>query len=223
MTDDGCRFCTQYTLRTRPCVWASWGEKYGQSSDMIAETRSLYIIAGLGALTEGYLLLLPKVHYLSIGSLTQTELAELVAVKEVVARYIRQFYGPAVFFEHGSSSINRAGGCTDHAHLHVCPSDSDFRPYLRSTFREQKISGLEELGQYAKADIPYLFYENAHGDKYVYALDEYIPSQFLRKVWAKCVGKPGQWNWSEFIGEENIARTISRMRDALAIDQIDLP
>lgn len=214
-TDGSCRFCAQYTLRTQANVWGSaWGEEYGQSSDVIVETGSLLVIAGLGALAEGYVLLLPKDHYLSIGALPQEQMSEFVRLKDAIGSLIRRLYGQVVFFEHGMSSSNRAGGCTDHAHLHACPCDIDFRLYLRRNFSEQQINDLGELSEVAQADIPYLFYEDVTGNKYVYPLSEHIPSQYLRKVWAQCVGKPQEWNWAVFIGEENVARTINRLRDA---------
>jgi diadenosine tetraphosphate (Ap4A) HIT family hydrolase len=192
-----------------------WGERFGQSSDVIMEAEALLVVAGLGALTEGYVLLLPKAHYLSIGKLPQDEMSELVRVKDAVGSLIKRLYGQVVFFEHGMSSSNRGGGCTEHAHLHVCPCSTDFRPYLRCNFPERQISHLSELSEIAQADIPYLFYENVTGAKFVYPLSEHIPSQYLRKVWAQCVGKPQEWNWAEHIGEDNIARTIQRLRDAL--------
>lgn len=214
--DELCTFCAQYVLGTKANSWSLWGERHGQSSDILWETETLLLIAGLGALTEGYVLLLPKAHYLSIGSMPQEELAEFVSVQACVRSLLKCTYGEIIFFEHGMSSRNRAGGCVEHAHLHGCPSTADFRPFLRQHLEERPIHGFGDLRVLAQEDMPYLFYEDQAGSRFVYPVTEFLPSQFFRKLWAVSVGKAAEWDWAASMGEENVARTIERLRAVLS-------
>lgn len=215
VVDDSCIFCSQFVLRTCPSIWAKRGKKCAQSSDLLMENDSCLVVAGLGALAEGYVILFPKSHYFSIGALPQEQLSEFAKLKNYIGTLLKQLYGNVIFFEHGESSSNRAGKSIVHAHLHACPCDADFRPHLQHRFSEKQISVLSDLRNYGDADIPYLFYENVFEEKFVYTILEHLPSQYLRRLWAQVVGKPRQWNWREHIGEKNVARTISRIRDAL--------
>lgn len=216
VVDDSCILCTQFVLHTRPSIWAKQGKKYAQSSDLLAETDSCLVVAGLGALAEGYVILLPKSHYLSIGALPQEQMSEFVELKNHIGMLLKRLYGDIIFFEHGESSSNRAGKSVVHAHLHACPCNADFRLHLQHRFSEKQISALSDLRDYGTADIPYLFYENVLGEKFVYVVSEHLPSQYLRRLWAQEVGRPRQWNWRVHTGEKNVARTISRIQDALS-------
>jgi hypothetical protein len=133
----------------------------------------------------------------------------------MVGLLIKRLYGHSTFFEHGTSAANPAGASTDHAHMHLIPCDTDFRPRLRRSFEEVQIGSLEELNVLAQSGTPYLFYENAAGEMHVYPLSQPIPSQYLRRVWAESVGKPQEWDWREFVGEENVACTIKNLRSTL--------
>ncbi len=214
-TSAKCTFCAQYVLHTRANVWSRFGEKYGQSSDIILETSNCLAVAGLGALTEGYVLIFPKDHYLSIGAIPHEQISEITRLKEVIGTMIEHLYGQVVFFEHGMSTRGYSGGCIDHAHIHSIPCRTNFRPYFQPDFPETQINDLHELSRFAEADTSYMFYENVSKDKFVYTSTEQIPSQYFRRLWAHCVGRPEEWDWGMFIGERNIARTISRMRQYL--------
>jgi diadenosine tetraphosphate (Ap4A) HIT family hydrolase len=212
--NNACTFCAQYVLHTEPYFWSRWGKNYDQSSDVIVESNSLVVVAGLGALVEGYVLILPKIHYLSIGAIPPSEMAELMKVKDKVRSLIGQLYGPVTLFEHGTSPSHQAGGCINHAHLHVFPCNADFRPHL-GIHVEHRLSAIDELSEFASASIPYLYYENADGDMFAYEVSEHLPSQYLRRIWAKSIGKPQEWDWAVFVGEEQVAKTIAQLRSAL--------
>ncbi len=220
-TSEKCTFCAQYVLHTQANVWSKIGNKYGQTSDIILETNNCLAIAGFGALTEGYVLILPKVHYLSIGALPHEYLSEVTELKETIGTMIVDLYGQVTFFEHGMSSCSFSGGCIAHAHIHAIPCISDFRPHLQLDFPEIQINDLSELSKFAEANISYIFYENVSKDKFVYIATETTPSQYLRKLWANFARKPEEWNWGIFVGKENVARTIERMRKYLT-DQVNI-
>ncbi|AFY38379.1 histidine triad (HIT) protein [[Leptolyngbya] sp. PCC 7376] len=214
-TSHKCTFCAQYVLHTHAIAWSKIGQEYGQFSDVILETDNCLAIAGFGALTEGYVLIIPKDHYLSVGGLPKKLMSEFIAVKQIIGDSIKKIYGQVAFFEHGMSTCSLSGGCIDHAHIHAIPCKTDFRAHLQIDFPEIQISDIFELSKFSNANISYIFYENIFEEKFVYVATETIKSQYIRRLWAGSIGKPKEWNWGIFIGEKNIARTIEKIRHDL--------
>lgn len=212
-----CTFCESYVHHTIPSFWSKYGQKYGQSTGIILEENYFLALTGLGALTEGYVLIIPKGHYISIGAIPENQFQALTDFCNRVRTIIEQVFGPVVIFEHGMSHCHSAGGCIDHAHIHFIPTETGFRSEFKANFKEERIKKLVELKKFADNNIPYLFYENTRKEKFVYLSIDNIPSQYIRKLWAKKVGKPDEWDWAVSIGEINIARTIDRIQQYLTL------
>ena len=123
--------------------------------------------------------------------------------------------GKSLFLNIGMSNCSFSGGCIDHAHIHAIPCSLDFRSHLQLDFPEVKINDLNALSMFAKANISYIFYEDSFKNKFVYIATEKTQSQYLRRLWARLTGKPKEWNWGVFIGQENIAQTIEQMHQDL--------
>lgn len=210
-----CTICNQYVFHSQKNFWAkSYGEKYGHKSDIIRETAHFLAIAGIGALTKGYVLLFPKQHITSIGALPEYLFSELRRENRIIREALLDLYGSAVFFEHGTSSSCNYGSCIEHAHFHALPSAIDFRRFL-SEFTETPIQDISELEEYR--DNGYLYYENTEEAKFVYTTSIPIGSQYFRRIWARTVGKADEWHWQVFIGEENVACTINDLRNVLSM------
>lgn len=218
---NSCSFCEQYILKTKRSFWSKYGKKYGQFTDIILDTDQFLAMTGLGALTEGYLLIIPKRHYRSIGAIPEEKFAELSEFCEKIRKIIEHLYGPVVLFEHGMSKCHFAGGCIDHAHIHFIPCTKDFRSTLQNDFKEKKIENYDELSEFTTSHTPYFFYENARREKYVYNVHKDVPSQYFRRLWAESIGRPNEWDWGVFIGEENIARTINKIHGYLSSQSDD--
>lgn len=210
-----CPFCSQYSIKNAPNQWGSnWGKKYQQDSDIIYETDDLLLITGLGALSEGYVLILPKLHYLSMADLSEKMMDSLLSLKARVRAFLEKEYGvPVVFFEHGVRGEEaRGGACIDHAHLHAVPCKADFRCVLSKDFSETKIYSLRDIQIKIKPNVQYILYEDGKEQIFVYQTQSKIPSQYIRRVWANVIGKPDEWDWSIYIGNNNIAKTLARFR-----------
>jgi diadenosine tetraphosphate (Ap4A) HIT family hydrolase len=95
---DTCPFCDP--IRRRPQV--------------VAETASFWVLADIQPLAPGHLLLVPKDHLPCFGALPEPLDAELAALRASVARFLAEFPGVPLYFEHGV-----AGQTVPHAHLHA--------------------------------------------------------------------------------------------------------
>lgn len=215
---NSCVFCNQYLIKKVPNAWAASGVKYGQTTDIIFESVSFVAVAGLGAIEEGYVLLMPKQHNYCMGQLDNSNLGNLIRLKDQMKTLVQYVYGNAVLIEHGMTSCDPAGGCIDHAHIHIVPSRVNFRSYFSSALIEKKITSLFDLQILYQEDIPYLFYEDNSGLLSAYFTESKFPSQYFRRIWAREVGDPDAWDWSVFPEEVRVAKTISKLRHAIEAD-----
>ena len=121
---NNCRFCNivdgkyQYTEIDQPFV----------SND------AFIAMASIGALIEGWSLIIPREHQLSMKNIyDKHEFADFLGT--VIPLLVQQ-YGSLISFEHGSNKEGSITACgTDHAHLHLVP-------YYGSLFSDLQSSGL---------------------------------------------------------------------------------
>jgi len=178
---------------------------------IVFETQNFAVIPSLGHLVEGYLLIVPKEHLLSIGALSTDKFTELSDVIEQIRSLIEPIYGPTILFEHGPASpARRAGCCTDHAHLHIVPAKVDLLAPVRPFFLWRPIHALSDLKAFYDNHEPYLFIQGA--DAVMHACPApLVPSQFLRKALANCLGKPREWDWRSYPAIDGISAFLSKV------------
>ena len=202
MNNRRCRLCTDLApSRTR----AKWNEP-------LVDTSNFIVTPSIGALVEGWLLVIPKQHAISMGALEDSLLAELNEVKEILAQVLETQYGPVCAFEHGPSRNNCAVGCgVDHAHLHLVPCNFDLasavEPYLPAgaTWRSAQLSDCQAAH---RADQDYLYYEQPNRVGYI-STHQNFGSQTFRRAFANAHAVPGQFNWQEHDQLPNVLATIA--------------
>jgi diadenosine tetraphosphate (Ap4A) HIT family hydrolase len=169
-------------------------------------------LVGLGPLTPGYILILPEAHYYSVGETPDNILSEISSQKDVLVNILEQEFGNAICFEHGAiSSANKGGACIDHAHIHVAPGCQGFRDYVSADFKELPIHDLSDLKQFVEQHSPYLFIQDFDKSTYSYKVTDNIQPQYLRRVWAKILGKADEWDWALFPNYNMMRNTFSFM------------
>jgi diadenosine tetraphosphate (Ap4A) HIT family hydrolase len=184
----------------------------------LLETPNFVVIPSLGSLVEGWLLVIPKQHFICIGALPTDLELELKKLKGVVAAMLAKQYGEVCAFEHGPNEANRKVGCgVDHAHLHLVPLKFDLRnaaePFMPFATRWQ--SGSQDSCRTAfKAGQEYLYIEQPLGCVSVATHTEF-GSQILRKAIAAHIGALEQFSWRDYPQVEVISRTIRALHGAL--------
>lgn len=195
------------------------------SPHVILKSKNNIAILGLGALTPGYILIVPKRHYFNIGQLNEMDFSDFLELKAIIGSHIQSLYGGVVFFEHGShSSCATSGACIEHAHMHVLPScNLPFRECIPSKMKEFPISDFEKIRDFSANEQPYLFLEEDNGDKYVYPDCEDVTSQFFRRIWARLLDRHYEYDWAVFPEIENMQKTFSafshKMREEILLYQ----
>ncbi len=153
----------------------------------------------------------PKKHFLSIGTLSDSAVAEMEVLKKLVAERLSRIYGTVSMFEHGPGAEQRQVGCgVDHAHLHMVPADFDLTTavgsFLPSECRWEKAS-LARCRSAAEAEEDYIYFEQPFGEGRMLKHPG-LPSQLFRRAIAAHLGVPNEFNWRTNPQIENINATI---------------
>lgn len=205
----GCPFCTE--LRT-----GEFPDEYDIDihSRILHETEHFLVMSDLSPLAPGHLLIIPREHLLSFGSVPTEQRVELERFISKIAGVLSEHYSPPTIMEHGSSSRSHGGKTVSHAHLQVFPGDIDIREAL-SRFRLVRISAFWDIADWSSRDEAYSFFWSLNGDMFVAdGIEGIIPQQFFRIEIAKAIGLPGDlWDWRKTILREHLETTVETLRD----------
>lgn len=185
----------------------------------LAQSANFRVLVSLGALVEGWVLLVPNEHFLSMGAVPPRLIPELRALKELVCGRLESIYGPVCAFEHGPGKERRDVGCgVDHAHLHLVPMAFDLATAAAAYLPED--SRWESAGQ---ADCQTAALD---GEDYLYIEQpinrgrilrhQHIGSQTLRRAIAAHIGVSDEFNWRTHPQIENVERTIRALESELS-------
>jgi ATP adenylyltransferase len=167
--------------------------------------------ASVGALVDGHVLIIPRAHELNAAAAALDPASRLAAYVDAVAGALERSYGPTCLFEHGPVSPGTAPGCSiDHAHLHLVPWSGSLVSLAMAAHPElswrEYSSGLAS-GLPPAPDTSYLLVQDSDGRGAVGSGDT-IPSQALRKIIARELGRPKEWDWKTHPQVERQTSTI---------------
>jgi ATP adenylyltransferase len=199
-----CAFCSNISEPRNP-----WDRPLFESENFVA-------IPSLGSLVEGWVLLVPRKHFISTGALTPTLHDEFSKFKRRVWAQMDSLYGEVCAFEHGPYAPTRAVGCgVDHAHVHLLPLGFDLLDASTEWVerrRWQTASWSDCQGAF-ETHRDYLFVEQPLGVGRI-ALAERFDGQILRRAIAAAIGRPDEFNWRIHHQQSIIQKTIDRFAPA---------
>ncbi len=195
------------------CAGMSAGRDSAPWNKSLVETQNFAVLPSLGALVEGWLLMVPKVHCISMGALSAHHRKEADELQARLTRLLRQQYNKRVIaFEHGPSGVKHGTGCgVDHAHLHLVPLEVDMvslvAPFIDSNLHWYSGDWQERAHAY-EAGLDYLFVKDEiSGGRLILAKD--FGSQVFRKAIAAYLDIPAKFSWREHPMLGNVDRTIA--------------
>lgn len=201
-----CRFCQIAAARYSDS--APWDVPFLASDDAFA-------IPSIGALVEGWSLVVSKRHVLNLSADYGSRSFQLFRLR--AASHIRSAYGPLVSFEHGAFTESSLLSCgTSHAHLHFVPSIGSLSEiilrdgYNWLTVRASEIQPLIDGREY-------FFYSEepeALDPIGMLHLVEVPSSQYFRRVVATKINLLREFNYRLFPHSETAERTSLRLRTA---------
>jgi ATP adenylyltransferase len=186
----------------------------------IFESESFVSVPSVGALIEGWLLVVPKMPSPCLAHLSSSAFSELESFLAEIVPIVESSYGPITIFEHGSTVTTSPIGCgVDHAHLHLVPAKCDLQAgaqRMASNIRWSGISSFKALRD--QAHDGYWFVQQPYGSgncNVGICTDSAPPSQLFRKVIATNLGRPEAFDWKTGLGETRIAATVGRLSQYL--------
>lgn len=218
--ESSCGFCVEFNGvdKENNLLQRVISPAYNIESRIVYETDNFAVIPTLGAIVEGYLLVVSKKHYECIGQLPDDLFPELERVIDRVKLVTWSVYKKnVVCFEHGAVSCsNKFGGCIDHAHLHIVPCGDVLSGMITDCGMELvPIASIDALSCIAGKNQPYLYWEDSDSRKYVIQ-DGFIPSQFCRKIIADYYSVAEQWDWRQNLNLENLLKTYGALQPVFA-------
>ncbi len=163
--------------------------QYKEVDEPFVSNDEFIAVASIGALVEGWSLVVPKVHLLSMRTIYANPVfTEFLG--SVLPLLINK-YGNLVAFEHGANKEGSITACgTDHAHLHLVPLGASLLPDLQNSGLQWVQCQASEIAV-KSGNKEYLFYSELAAKKmwndpvgYLHVL-EYPISQFFRYLIAK--------------------------------------
>jgi CMP/dCMP kinase len=199
-TDDDCFLC-------RPEDWRViyWGQH-------------VRVIAGLGSLIRGYVLLAPVEHIPTTVELPAAVFEEFKAVELLLLGAFRRQYGPTyTCYEHGrlgSCRVAEVGHATHtfcfHAHRVYIPERVEL-PDIERSFG--KVAAIDSIAEFRRwKDGPYVYYETGPpAVRRILADAPLLPSQFMRRLISTAKGIV-EWDWSADTRLLDVALTVRALR-----------
>lgn len=176
---------------------------------IIYESPNFYVTSELGALKKGFLMIVPKKHYLSVAQFPYELYPEYQTVCEDIEEILTRTFGVGhvAFFEHGSgpSGMTSHPKSIVHAHTHVL-HDFTISKYHLDMIQAVPLDDLKKV-----TSTHYFAYKCGANGKRFCSFDDsvFVPRQFARQIIAEeCGYVPGQYNWRRFDFAENIHGTL---------------
>ena len=197
-------------------VVAGSGDELTQADEVLWQCEDHVLVASLGALAVGHVMLVSRRHVLSSAGLGSLESLSLKESLWTTKRVLRERFGKVVVFEHGPSAPGQSVGCTvDHAHVHLVPFGGDFEHLVRRAdpdFTWQPVSSILAARCAADSGLPYLYFETDSGAAWL-AVSEHIPSQFFRRVVCGAES-PERYDWRRDSRLSTVRDTVASLHDA---------
>jgi diadenosine tetraphosphate (Ap4A) HIT family hydrolase len=203
-----CDFCDEFTGGNRNAFRVRYGDEV--RSRIVISGGLFKVLPSLGQITEGHVLIVPSVHFCALADMPEDAFDELEQVKKQVQAALLRLNDSVVFFEHGVRTVGGGGCGIDHAHMHAVPvAAKGVLARLQRRFRGSRIESLSAIGGCLPRRSSYLFFENASGDRFVFPV-RHLPSQYMRQLIAKSIGKD-QWDWRASQYEPELIATLQRL------------
>ncbi len=168
----------------------------------IYSNQDFFIIASIGALVEGWSLIVPKEHQFSMKNCYNSDLFNKAF--DTVLQKLRIEYGNNIIaFEHGANSNKSVTACgTSHAHLHLVPYPISLTSQLMAKNLNWISCRPSEIASYVN-NSEYLYYSDISNDKnwldtvgVLHKLEK-PTSQFFRRIIALQCGMKSYANYKQ--------------------------
>ena len=200
-----CRFCS--ILKKE--------KKYGVIDTPIMQDENFYLLTSIGALVEGWTMIIPKDHCYSMKDFyTNTDFQKFF--NKSIAKISKSYKNKKIIaFEHGANKFGSLTACgTNHAHTHLLPFNHSLLNDITEELTFNKVA-LEDISNYI-LDKEYLLYMDIDtsinkASCYIHILEKPI-SQFFRKIIANKLNIPEKYDYKQFLNIDISESTVEALQ-----------
>tara|TARA_Y100000310_G_scaffold334233_1_gene413505 strand:+ start:40228 stop:40902 length:675 start_codon:yes stop_codon:yes gene_type:complete len=185
--------------------------------NIVHETKHFVVKVGIGLITAGQVMIIPKQHFVCFGDLPNELEAEFLSLKELLVAKITQLFAKPFLIEYGNW-----GQSVPHAHMHIIPMKNE--QYEVKSVVDEMVKGgnfvvervsREQLRELYKKEKGYCSIENSGNLYYCHIthLDpetiRFNPHLSYRMFFAqKGVSGTGGSSWQNLSHEERVQDQI---------------
>jgi hypothetical protein len=174
------------------------------------------LVPTVGMLMPGYLMAVTTQHVLSFADAGRGGLDEVDGWISRLLDSLAPSFGNYLIFEHGSGGTIRpvgrgSGACLVHAHLHLIPGVADLFDSLQHSLGASPLSSLQDLSVHSDVNYALL----GRGGQWSVAPSVALPGQWIRRQVAAHLGRPDEYDWALFRGDEHLEPTLTSIPDCL--------
>lgn len=180
------------------------------ANTIIEETDNFYIKPTIGSMVDGYLMIITKRHINAMAELNEIERNEYTTIIEKYRNLFKKIYNQyPIIFEHGTSIKNElSSSSVVHAHTHIVNHNYKNEKEILESLNFEKINRNSFIEFNKKSYINYI---NPNGDNYITYNFEPV-KQIMRILICKDLNKEDKYNWREYRFDENIIKTIEKLK-----------
>ena len=176
---------------------------------IIYETENFRVIPSVGALVDGYILIVAKAHINSLSELNQAQKKEYEELVNKLSIIFKEIYGKRpVLFEHGTPNLKNSMSANSiiHAHSHIVNFEFKNEKEIINKYNFVPIESFDDV-----VNENYIYYQNNNRGKFVsYQFDSV--SQLMRILVANEIDKKDEYNWREHDFKENIEVMLEKIK-----------
>ena len=192
------------------CVFCNI-DKSRPENTIIEESDNFIVLPTIGALVDGYLMIVSKKHINSMSELKENERKEYEFLIEKYRNKFKNIYNKfPIIFEHGSpiNDGDMKASSVIHAHTHIVNHEFINEEPIVKNLNFKRLDNLNYLSKQQN----YIMYINPENICYV-SYDFEPVSQMMRKIIAKDLGYENKFDWKKEKFIENINLTITKFTE----------
>ena len=194
-TQDSTGMCTQSPSECLLCKIQKGDTEHQEH--ILYESKHFYVVPGTGAFFEGYVMIVPKKHIMSVALMEPNELEDFFQVLDDMRYLLHSIYGKPVFaFECASGRTGEGKHKTSivHAHVHLAPTEMPVLEEVRKSGVRPWLMSPDDFSSYG--ETPYMLYITQDNEWYITDNPHaYFPRQHPRQVLANWMGDYAHYNW----------------------------
>ena len=194
------------------CVFCNI-DKSKPENTIIDESDNFIVLPAIGALVDGYLMIVSKKHINSMSELKENERKEYELLIRKYRNIFKNIYNKfPIIFEHGSpiSDSDMKSNSIVHAHTHIVNHEFLNEDRIIKKMNFKRLDNLNYLSRKQN----YIMYINPENVCYISYNFEPI-SQFMRIEIAKDLNILDKYDWRENDFNDNIIITINKINNYL--------